>query len=176
MKARNYMLKNSNIKLILFPILVVALLAVILFVVFTKGHPKTAATVEQVFSTLEKNGLIAADLTSDYQEKWDIGNVLKNAVGSEEDDLRFDFFVFDNEKSAEYIRKKYQTYIGENRYANPNIEISEGAANYTLYTIKAKGMYTINMRVANTLVFAYCNEENANKLNAIMTDLGYFDG
>ena len=44
-----------------------------------------------------------------------------------------------------------------------------------LYTIKANGLYTINMRVANTLIFAYCDEENASKLNAIMKEIGYFD-
>jgi len=43
------------------------------------------------------------------------------------------------------------------------------------YTIKANGLYTICMRVDNTLVFAYCNEQNAGKLNAIMIGIGYFD-
>lgn len=175
MKERNAMFKNCNIKLILLPILVVVLLAVILIVVFTKGHPKTPATVEKVFNALEINGFIGTDLTSVYQEEWNIGNALKNAIGCEENDIRFDFFVFDNEKNAEGIRKQYQSYIRENRYAYPNIEISEGSANYMLYTIKADGLYTINMRVANTLIFAYCNEENAGRLNAIMTKIGYFD-
>ena len=175
MKVGYCMFKSGSFKLFLFPILVVALLAVFLIVVFTKGHPKTPATVAQVSSALEKNGFDAVDLTNDYQEKWNMDSVLKNAVVCEEDDLRFDFFVFDSEQNADYVRVKYQTHIRENRYANPNIEISEGATNYMLYTIKAKGVYTINMRVANTLVFAYCNEENANKLNAIMRELGYFD-
>lgn len=169
------MFKNGNIKLILFPILVVVLLVVILIAVFTKGHPKTPATVEKVFNAIEKNGFVGADITSDYQEKWDMSNELQNAIAFEDDDIRFDFFVFDNEKTAEYIRKKYRTYIKENRYDIPNIEISEGSANYMLYTIKANGLYTINMRVANTFIFAYCNEENASKLNAIMTEIGYFD-
>lgn len=169
------MFKNGNIKLILFPVLVVALLAVILFVVFTKGHPKTPATAEKVFNAIENNGFVGADITSDYQEKWGTGNELQKAIAFEDGDIRFDFFEFDNEKSAEGIRKQYQSYIRENRYAYPNIEISEGSANYMLYTIKADGLYTINMRVANTLIFAYCNEENASKLNAIMIEIGYFD-
>lgn len=169
------MMKNSNIKLIIFPILVVVLLAVILIVVFTKGHPKTPATVENVFNAIENNGFIGADITSDYQEKWDMGNELQNAIAFEDNDIRFDFFVFDNDKNAEHIRKQYRSYIRENRYDIPNIEVSEGAANYMLYTIKANGLYTICMRVDNTLVFAYCNEENASKLNAIMIEIGYFD-
>lgn len=169
------MCKSDSFKFVLLPVFVVVLLAVFLIIVFTKGHPKTPATAEQVSSALEKNGFDTVDLTNDYQEKWNMDSALKNAVVCEEGDLRFDFFVFDSEENADYVRVKYQTHIRENRYANPNVEISEGATNYMLYTIKAKGVYTINMRVANTLVFAYCNEENANKLNAIMRELGYFD-
>ncbi len=155
---------------------IVLLLVGIWFVVLTKGHPKEPATIEQVSVILKNNHLVYADLTSDYQAKWEIDdNILKSAIASEDGDLRFDFFVFENEDSAESFRKKYQSFIRENRYANPNVEISEGAANYILYSIKAEGMYTINMRVANTLVFAYCDEKNSNKLNKVMTDLGYFN-
>ena len=168
-------MKNGNIKLILFPILVVVLLAVILIAVFTKGHPKTPATVEKVFNAIEDNGFVGADITTDYQEKWDMGDELQSAIAFEDGDIRFDFFEFDSYKNAEHIRKQYRSYIRENRYDIPNIEVSEGAANYMLYTIKANGLYTICMRVDNTLVFAYCNEENASKLNAIMIEIGYFD-
>lgn len=166
---------KKDLKLILFPILVVTLLAVILIVVFTKGHPKTPATVENVFNVIESNGFVGANITGDYQKKWDMGNELQNAIAFEDGDIRFDFFEFDSNETAEHIRKQYRSYIRENRYYNPNIEVSEGAANYMLYTIKANGLYTICMRVDNTLVFAYCNEENASKLNTIMIEIGYFD-
>lgn len=168
-------MKNGNIKLIMFPILVVVLLAIILIAVFTKGHPKTPATVEKVFNAIEDNGFVGADITTDYQEKWDMGDELQSAIAFEDGDIRFDFFEFDSYKNAEHIRKQYRSYIRENRYDIPNIEVSEGVANYMLYTIKANGLYTICMRVDNTLVFAYCNEENANKLNSIMIEIGYFD-
>lgn len=100
------MFKNGNVKLILFPTLVVALLAVILFVVFTKGHPKTPATVEQVSSALENNGFVAVDLTNDYQEKWNMDSVLKNAVVCKENDLRFDFLFL--------IANRVQTIFAKN--------------------------------------------------------------
>ena len=44
-----------------------------------------------------------------------------------------------------------------------------------LYTLKADGTYTVNMRVENTLVFAYCRTENAARLDAVMRGIGYFD-
>ncbi len=81
----------------------------------------------------------------------------------------------EDENEADRVRNAYQTYIKENRYTTHNITVSEYSSNYCLYTVKAKGLYTINMHVANTLVFAECQEENAGKLNKIMTDFGYFD-
>lgn len=90
------MFKNGNWKLILFPILVVVLLVVIFVVIFTKGHPRTPVTPEQVLSVIEENGFTGANITSDYQEKWDMGNELQNAIAFEDGDIRFDFFEFDS--------------------------------------------------------------------------------
>ena len=108
-------MKNGNIKLIMFPILVDVLLAIILIAVFTKGHPKTPATVEKVFNAIEDNGFVGADITTDYQEKWDMGDELQSAIAFEDGDTRFDFFEFDSYKNAEHIRKQYRSYIRENR-------------------------------------------------------------
>lgn len=169
------MSKTDKLRAVVLTASAVALLAVIWIVIFTKASPKTPATAPQVFAVLAENGLTGADLTGAFREKWSIDTALKTAVGTEENDLRFDFFVFDTANTAERIRKNYQTFIREERYATPNIEVSEGAANFVLYTLKADGTYTVNMRVENTLVFAYCRTENAARLDAVMRGIGYFD-
>lgn len=166
---------RSNWKFIVFPIVVVALIVFIFVYIFIVRGPKTPATPQFVQEVLTTNELPYADITEDYREKWNVDVMLQSAVACEKDDLRFDFFVFDSDASAEHIRKQYQSYIRENRYDIPNIEVSEGVSNYMLYSIKAAGMYTINMRVENTLVFAYCNEKNAADLNKIMVGIGYFE-
>lgn len=166
---------RANWKFIVFPIVVVALIVFIFVYIFAVKGPKTPATPQLVQEALTTNELPYADLTEDYREKWNVDDMLQSAVGCEKDDLRFDFFVFDRDASAESYRKQYQSYIRENRYSNPNIEVSEGVSNYMLYSIKAAGMYTVNMRVENTLVFAYCDEENADSLNRIMVGIGYFE-
>lgn len=167
--------KTDKLRAVVLTASAVALLAVIWAVIFIKASPKTPAAVPQVFAVLAENGLTGADLTDAYREKWAVGTALKAAVGAEKSDLRFDFFVFDTANTAERIRKNYQTFIREERYATPNIEVSEGAANFVLYTLKADGTYTVNMRVENTLVFAYCRTENAERLDAVMRGIGYFD-
>ena len=166
---------KANLKFILFPIIVVVLIAAIFIYIFAAGGPKTPATPQLVQEVFAENELMYGDVTEDYRKKWNVDDMLQSAVACEKDDLRFDFFVFDSEVNAEQIRKKYRSYIRENRYSNPNIEISEGVSNYMLYSIKAAGMYTVCMRVENTLVFAYCDEENAADLNKIMVGIGYFE-
>ena len=169
------MSKTDKLRAVVLTASAVALLAVIWAVIFIKASPKTPATAPQVSAALAENGLNAADLTDAYRKKWAVGTALKAAVGTEKGDLRFDFFVFDTANTAERFRKNYQTFIREERYATPNIEVSEGAANFVLYTLKADGTYTVNMRVENTLVFAYCRTENAERLDAVMRGIGYFD-
>lgn len=169
------MSKTDKLRAVVLTASAVALLAVIWAVIFIKASPKTPATAPQVSAALAGNGLTGADLTDAYREKRSIDTALKAAVGTEKGDLRFDFFVFDTANTAERIRKNYQTFIREERYATPNIEVSEGAANFVLYTLKADGTYTVNMRVENTLVFAYCRTENAERLDAVMRGIGYFD-
>lgn len=169
------MSKTDKLRAVVLTASAVALLAVIWAVIFIKASPKTPAAAPQVSAALAENGLTGADLTDAYREKWAVGTALKAAVGTEKSDLRFDFFVFDTANTAERIRKNYQTFIREERYATPNIEVSEGAANFVLYTLKADGTYTVNMRVENTLVFAYCRTENAERLDAVMRGIGYFD-
>lgn len=166
---------KSSLKFILFPIVVVGLIVAIFVYIFAIREPKVPATTQLVQEVLATNELPYAELTKEYQEKWNVDNMLQNAISCEKDDLRFNFFVFDSEASAESIRKQFQSYIRENRYSNPNIEISEGVKNYMFYSIKAAGMYTVNMRVENTLVFAYCDEENADNLNKIMIGIGYLE-
>ena len=169
------MSKTDKLRAVVLTASAVALLAVIWIVIFIKASPKTPAAVPQVFAVLAENDLTGADLTDAYREKWAVDTALKAAVGTEKSDLRFDFFVFDTANTAERIRKNYQTFIREERYATPNIEVSEGAANFVLYTLKADGTYTVNMRVENTLVFAYCRTENVERLDAVMRGIGYFD-
>lgn len=169
------MRRKTNVKIVCFTAFAALLLVCILLYVFLSRSPKTPATVELVTKALEENGFVAVDLTEQYREKWEVGDTVVAAVCTEKEDIRFDFFVFDSEQSAEHIRKQYQSYIRENRYDTPNIIVDEGIYNYILYTIKAKEMYTVNMRVENTLVFAYCNAENMSYVQNIMKDIGYFE-
>ncbi len=152
-----------------------ALVGTILVVFSFTIQPKTPTTAEQVWDILETQGFSPVDTTDLYKDEWgNDGDTLAAVVSMEADDIRFDFFVFNSSESAESIRKRYQSYIRENRYAVPNVEIDEGMADHIVYTLKAKGMYSVNIRVGNTLVFAYSDEENASKIDSIILEMDYF--
>ncbi len=152
-----------------------ALIGVLLLVLATTGHPKPPITAEQVWGILVSQGFEPADTTQFYKEEWGKnGYSLVQAVSAETENIQFDFYVFDSDKSAEFIRGLYQSYIRDNRYCIPNAEIKEGTANYVIYTIKAGGMYTVNIRVGNTLVYVESDEEKASKINDIVLAMKYF--
>lgn len=140
-------------------------------------NPKTPATIEQVRTIIENSGFDPIDSTDIYNDAWhdQVGDIVTEAVSFVHDDISFDYFIFNSDASAEMARKKSQSYIRSNRYGTPNIEISEGVSNYLIYTLDAtsKGLYSVNIRVGNTLVFAYCNSENKSEINNILFEIDY---
>lgn len=171
MKKKNSMIKN----VIKVSIALGALIGIIVIVISITNNPKTPVAADRVWDILEAQGFEPVDTTQSYKDDWgDNGNILNNSVSTQVDDISFNFFVFDNDKSAEYVRRLYRSYIRDNRYFIPNVEIKEGNSNYLIYTLKANGLYSVVIRVENTLVFAYSDEENAEKINDIILEMEYF--
>ena len=139
--------------------------------------PKTPATIEQVKTIIENSGFDPIDSTDIYNNAWhdQVGNIVTESVSFVHDDISFNYFIFNSDASAEMARKKSQSYIRSNRYGTPNIEISECVSNYMIYTLDAtsKGLYSVNIRVGNTLVYAYCNSENKSEIQKILLEIDY---
>lgn len=53
------------------------------------------------------------------------------------------------------------------------IERDEGYNNYSMYSLKSKGVYYITIRVGNTALYAYCDEDYMGKLGKILSGIGY---
>ena len=91
-----------------------------------------------------------------------------------DDDVNFNFFVFSDDKTAEQARAEYISYIRWNRYDVMHTKFNEARSNYMIYTLMANGMYSVDIKVGNTLIFAYSDEENADKINKIVSEMDYF--
>lgn len=170
---------GNKIKMILISIVKVALaigLLVGLFLLINNiGTPKTPATAQQVWDVCTTQGYQPYDTTQDYCQAWEADAVLTKAVTIQKDNIHFNFFTLDSDKSALRLQQQYVSYIRLNRYSTPNVEFEERMANYSIYTLKANENYTVLMRVDSTVVYAYSGEESANAIRAIMVAIGYFD-
>lgn len=165
----------SNKELIFIPILVVSMIVIMLTYLAFKGRPKTPASIEKVEIVLSNHDLTYSNETDYYEAQWENNNTLKNALIANSGDIYFCYFVFDNKDDAEKLRANNRSYIREHRFSIPNTEVSEAISNYILYTLKCEVGYTVSMRVENTVVYAYCNEENTNVIKTIMQEIGYFE-
>lgn len=138
------------------------------------GEPKTPATSEQVWNVLVEQGHKPQDITQKFLEGNPNSDLIKN-IAIEEDDFRFDFYVFNSENSAVDIYGQAHSLIVRTKNAYPNIEYDQKEANYCVYTLTAKGEYNVAIYVGNTAEYAYRKEENANKISKILSEIGYFE-
>lgn len=146
------------------------LLAVILIYAFTNGQPKTPATCQQVTTVLTDLGYVPSDTTSLYLED---DAQLKNSVAIENEQIRFDFFEFDNGNSAMNVYKHACSQMFDYRNSG-SISNSEGYANYYMNSLKSNGVYYITIRVGNTAIYAYCDEDYMSELGKILSGIGYY--
>ncbi len=147
----------------------IILLAVILIYAFTNGQPKTPATCQQVTTVLSDLGYVPSDTTSMYIKQ---DSHLKSSVAIENEQIRFDFFEFDNGNSASNVFSHAYNQIIDYRSSN-KVESNEYYSNYRLYSLKSAGMYYITIRVGNTAIYAYCNEDYMSELGKILSGIGY---
>ena len=159
---------------------VAAVLAVMfgifMFLVLIGNDPIDPVTVEQVCDVLESQGYDPVDTTRFYRDKWsDIYQKLTSAVSVSTSDFEFTFFVFDSGSSAVQTYRSYRSWIRNHRFGVPNAEHDTLLGNCAIYWIKTHGTYTVDIRIANTVVFAWCDEEeHISKINHIINAIGYF--
>lgn len=154
-------------------VLTILLLGIIATLFIAYNNSSTPATAEQVSNVLEEQGLPAWNTTGDYRDMWSVGSVLETAVSTERDDIRFDFFIFDSKSTASSFYERFYAYINEERYSPVGVEYSSGYGTNRTYLYTGSGLYNVCIQVDNTIVFAYCNEENTGIINTILQDIGY---
>ncbi len=145
------------------------LLGVILIYAFSNGQPKTPATCQQVTTVLSDLGYVPSDTTSLYSED---DSHLVSSVTIENEQIRFDFFEFNNENSAANVYSNACNQMLDYR-SSGNISNSGGYANYYMHSLKSSGVYYITIRVGNTALYAYCDEDYMGKLGKILSGIGY---
>ena len=175
------MSNKTNLKLILIPNVVVLLLGGILIYFFINGQPKTVATYEQVWAAIENQGIIPTDTTEMFKEAWkdSRSETLQKALTfiNPEGAVNFNFFVFDDDRSAHRARASYWNYLrydsGRFGTSTTNQEYSSSASNFTVFWVKYDNYYTVCTRVGNTVIYAEANADANKTVKEIIEEIGY---
>lgn len=134
---------------------------------------KEPVTPEQVYNILSEQGYDPRNITELYIEKdpdWD----MLNSIAAEDNDMRFEFFVFESEKSAVKLFNQAKSLIAKENTRMETVYEHENG-NYAVYTFRSKEKYNAAVRVGNTAVYAYCSEKDDEKIVEILNKIGYAD-
>ncbi len=172
---------KANLKLILFPIVVVLLLGAIIGYFLVNGQPRTVASYDQVWTAIEKQGITPTDTTELFKDGWkdNRSEALQKAITfiDPNGDVNFNFFVFENENSAHQARVAYWNYLkydsGRFGTSTTNQEYSSSASNFTVCWVKHDNYYTVCTRVGNTVIYAESNADANQTVKAIIETIGY---
>lgn len=143
-----------------------------IFHLYVSGRP-IPATAEQVDTALSKHGFQPKDITDSAQVNFS-GMGLENCIVAEQNDIRFEFYKFDNVDSARKVYQQAYTKIIANR-TNQRVQFQERKLNYRIYILDIETNYYLSMYAENTAVYAYCSSENSEKINAVLDSLGYIE-
>lgn len=175
---------KTNLKLFLVPIVAVLLLGSILIYFSINGQPKAVATYEQVWSAVEKQGVIPTDTTEMFKTAWkdrndSKGYTLQKALTFMNPDsgIDFNFFIFNDDKSAHAVRVSYLNYLrydsGRFGTSSTNQEYTSSASNFTVCWVKHDNFYTVCTRVGNTVIYAEANADSNKLVKDIIEEIGY---
>lgn len=148
---------------------IIILFAIIWGILSINTGEKTPVESQRVYEEIINLGYEPIDTTSLYIE--DDSN-LQKSVTIDNKKIRFDFFEFDNDNSAinvyNHACSQMHTY-----QSGDMIERDEGYNNYSMYSLKSKGVYYITIRVGNTTIDAYCDAEYKSELDTILLSIDY---
>lgn len=164
-------LKNKiRIKPILIFIIIFTAFAGGIFYAFVANRPNPL-NVTQVENALTKQGIQTFNITDNAQNNFPAMG-LENCIVAEQDDLRFEFYQFDNVKSARKVYTQAFNKIYGNRTTN-RVEFNERKLNYRIYILDIETNYYVAMYNENTAVYAYCDSENSSIIKEVLNFLGY---
>lgn len=158
--------------LVAFICVFVAILAGLLLF-YTDGIPD-AVTTEQMTNVLTDYGVESTAATNGASDEL-MKAGLQDCIIAIQDDIRIEFYSFDNNEGALGVYREAYKLIVRERMAVPRIQIKTGKLNYKFYSLDANGTYSVTIYVKNTAVYAYCNSENKLFLNSILDEIGYVE-
>ena len=170
--------KESPAKMAIKLIAVLGVFVLIIYcmlkILIVNKEPLTADKVAEIISL---HGYMPQETTGIYyNNKPDSRKVLEHCIAFQNEDIHFEFFVFNNRNSALDIYGQLYSTITLKYDANHKIETSSSAGNYSTYSLDSFGKYNAVTWVDTTVVYAYCDSENKEEIISILDEMDYLKG
>lgn len=147
---------------------------IILLPLMIASDPKNTVTDTKVQEVLIAHGYTPTERTELYTEKRPDMGITKN-ISYIEDPIWFEFFVFEDSQLAINAYQSLSSDISaiERDYYNNSTETHGYRANFMYRSLEAGGKFYYLMRIDNTLLYTYGNEELSSEIYDIAKELGY---
>ena len=163
-------LKNPILYIIIFLLAFIAIIGFLLLNAFTNIPNEISA--EHMSNVLIAKGFSPKNAVDNADESL-LKSGLINCIIAEKDDIKFEFYDFDNNEGALKTYREAHNLIIRTRMGVPRIQIKTGKIGYKLYTLNSEGTYSVAIYVKNTAIYAYCNSANKHLIYEILNEIGY---
>lgn len=162
-------LKLGNKAFYIFGGIIILLFTIIIVFAFSGSGSKTPISCDEANSIISKSGYEVSDITNLYDTK---NNPQTKVIGVETDTMHLEFFELENSNTADNIYGQFTTLMLDYRKGN-YYDGTAGYSNYKMYWMSSNNVYYTIIRVENTVLYAYCDEDCKDSLFKILTDMGY---
>lgn len=128
-----------------------------------------AIGTDQFIDTVEANGYTTTDTTNKLQQEWKVGSMLQNAVSLETGSIRIDFCVMDSVDSCRNL------YHGMTLPVSDGEKLEYNGISHNFQSMENNEMYTVKIRVGNTVIYAASLTENKMEVVKILKSIGYLE-
>lgn len=129
---------------------------------------------EQMENILTEKGFDPTNAVNNADENM-LNAGLKACIVAEKNNIKFEFYDFDNENAALQTYREAYKLIITTKMGTPRIQIKTGKFNYKFYSLDADGIYSVAIYCKNTAVYAYCDSTDKSFLNKILVEMGYVE-
>ena len=142
----------------------------LLLVGCTSSKTKEVGTLDTFQTVCVSNGLDCIDKLSDYQAQE--VNYITGAIKGTLDDLTIEMVVYDNEENAKKAQSQHiASFMGMKGTAVT--AHNEKGKNYKSFNMISNNYYMVSNRIENTLIFSKTPLTNKDKIDKILTEMGY---
>ena len=163
-------LKNPILYIIIFLLVFIVIIGSLLLNAFTNIPNEISA--EQMNNVLIAKGFNPKNAVDNADESL-LKSGLINCIIAEKDDIKFEFYDFDNNEGALKTYREARNLIIRTRMGVPRIQIKTSKIGYKLYTLNSEGTYSVAIYLKNTAIYAYCNSTNKNFIYELLNEIGY---